>query len=125
MPMPPLPAWSAASAVRSTSLSTSPLKTKKLPSSSLSAQFAMAPAVPSGSVLDGVVDPQTVAGAVADLRLDGLGEEARGEDGALHAVPREVVEDVGDERALDHRCDRLGHARRDRAAGACPRRRRG
>ena len=68
-----------------------------------------------GFCLDGVVDLQTVAGTVADLRLDGRGEEARGEDGALHAVPREIVEDVGDERALDDRGDGLRHARRDGA----------
>ena len=64
-------------------------------------------------VLDGVVDLESVAGAVADDRLDGLGEKAGGEDRALHAVTGEVVEDVGDERPLDDRRDRLGHARGD------------
>ena len=65
--------------------------------------------------LDGVVDVQTVAGAVADLRLDGCGKIAGGEDRALHAVPREIVEDVGDEGALDDRGHGLRHARRDGA----------
>ena len=61
-------------------------------------------------VLDGVGDLEPVAGAVADDGLDRLGEEAGREHRPLHAVTGEIVEDVGDERPLDDRRDRLGHA---------------
>ena len=66
-------------------------------------------------VLDAVVHFEAVGRAVADDGLDGLRQEPRGEDGPLHAVPHEVVEDVRDERALYDRRHRLGHARRDGA----------
>ena len=65
-------------------------------------------------VLDRVGHLEAVVRPVADDGLDGLGEKAGGEDGALHTVTREVVEDVRDEGSLHDRRHRLGATRGDR-----------
>ena len=61
-------------------------------------------------VLDHVAHRETVAAAVTDRVLKCMGQIAGREDGPLHAVASEVLEDVTDERPADQGHDRLGHA---------------
>ena len=65
-------------------------------------------------LFDHVAHRQAVALAVADRFLERVSQVARRKDGAPHAVAREVLEDVADERPAHERHDRLGHARGDR-----------